>query len=140
MTTRPFNELLGRIWNAHSELPFSVEQLMVQILLDGGDDANGVPPGDVQRLLTGQAPENWNLVVHMSRELLSFYKVYDAPLLVDQLVVALFCAYALTLSDQAGVAEFWTYNDALVRIMAKFGDDVLATEDVVMALSHVYGI
>lgn len=138
MTTRPFNELLERIWNDHSELPFSVEQLMVQILLDGGDDANGVSPEDVQRLLNGQAPEKWNLVVHMSRELLSFYKVYDGPLLVDQLVVALLCAYALTLSDKAGVAELWTYNDALVRIMAKFEDDVLASEDVVMALSHIY--
>ncbi len=115
-----------------------MEQLMVQILLDGGDDANGVPPGDVQRLLNGQAPENWNTVVHMSRELLSFYKVHDAPLLVDQLVVALLCAYALKRSENAGVAEFWTYNDALVRILAKYGDDVLATENVVMALGHIY--
>ncbi|MEY2466738.1 MAG: hypothetical protein QOD03_1259, partial [Verrucomicrobiota bacterium] len=113
---------------------------MVQILLDGGDDVNGVPSDDVRLLLSGQTPGDWNLAVHMSRELLSYYKVYDAPLLVDQLVVALFCAYALSLSGSAGIADFWTYNDALIQIMAKFGDELLATENVVIALSHIYQI
>ena len=140
MRHKPFAEALEGIWNDKSELPFSIDQMMVQIFLDGGDDANDVPREDVRLLLNGQAPKNWNLAIHMSRELLSFYKVYDAPLLVDQLVVTLFCAYSLALSAKAGVADFWTYNDTLVRILAKFDDDVLATENVVTALSYVYRI
>lgn len=136
--TKPFREVLRDLWCNGSELAFEIDALMMQMRLDAGDDLEGIRPKDVELILEENPPRTWETVIFISRELLSYYKMLDSPMTLDQLTVALFCAFSLSRAEKAGVADLWTYNDAIIRILSRFDDEVLATQNLTMALNYIY--
>jgi hypothetical protein len=140
MVVYTFAKAIEELWTSRSSLPFGLDHLVVQMHLDGGHDFRGVRVEDLDLLLRGKTPTDWTRVVNFSQELLSFYKAYEGSLSVDQLVIALFCAYILARADKVNITDFSMYNDALIGIVARFPDDVIGDDHVVSALSQIYSM
>ena len=133
-----YESALQVLWNKASNEKYSLDRLHSVICFDLCEDACGLQVEDLRCVFRGEGLINWDNIVHASRSLLSYYKMYRGELAADQLVCAVCCSMMLALAQREGAAEFWSYNDSLFRIAVRFDDNLLASEEFVAALSCIY--
>ena len=106
--------------------------------VDGGIDCEEVSAKDIESLLSLAQPKRWSKVVFAAHELLSRYQASEVDLSREQVATAFFCAFVLGQAARANRAEFDSYNDAVIRILAALPDEHLTSSHIGSILNYAF--